>query len=60
VFIPTGIWISLKNTGSTDFSLVAVWNDPSFEEMLLCGSVPKGQKGELMTPEAVGECYHPR
>lgn len=58
VFIPAGTWISLKNTGTTDISLVAVWNEPGFEEMLLCGSVPKGQKGELLTRDAVGDCYH--
>src|SRR5262249_6384486 len=50
VFIPAETWISLKNTGTTDISLVAVWNEPGFEEMLLCGSVPKGKTGNLLTP----------
>jgi len=58
VFIPAGTWISLKNTGTTNISLVAVWNEPGFEEMLLCGSVAKGQKGDLLTRDAVSDCYH--
>jgi len=58
VFIPAGTWISLKNTGTTDISLFAVWNEPGFEEMLLCGSVPKGQKGDVMNRDAVQHCYH--
>ena len=58
VFIPAETWISLKNTGTTDISAVAVWNEPGFEEMLLCGSVPKGQKGELLTRDGVADCYY--
>jgi len=58
VFIPAETWISLKNTGTTDISLVAVWNEPGFEEMLLCGSVPKGQTGDLLTLAEAGGCYH--
>jgi mannose-6-phosphate isomerase-like protein (cupin superfamily) len=58
VFIPAETWISLKNTGKEKISLVAFWNEPSFEEMLRCGSVPKGQVGELLQREGVKECYH--
>jgi len=35
--------VSLKNTGNEKIRLVAVWNEPGFEEMLRCGSVPKGE-----------------
>jgi len=54
VFIPAGTCMSLKNTGTSNISLVAVWNEPGFEEMLLSGSVAKGQKGDLLraTPSA--------
>ena len=58
VFIPAETWISLKNTGKEDISVVAVWNEPGFEEMLRCGSVPKGQAGTLLSHDGVKECYH--
>jgi mannose-6-phosphate isomerase-like protein (cupin superfamily) len=58
VFIPAETWISLKNTGKENISLVSIWNEPGFEEMLLCGSVPKGQAGELLSRDGVKNCYH--
>jgi mannose-6-phosphate isomerase-like protein (cupin superfamily) len=58
VFIPAETWISLKNTGKENISLVAIWNEPGFEEMLLCGSVPKGQASELLSSDGVKNCYH--
>jgi len=58
VFIPAGTWISLKNTGTEDISLVAIWNEPGFEEMLRCSSVPKGQAAEPLSRDGVEDCYH--
>ena len=58
VFIPAETWISLKNTGKEDIRLVAVWNEPGFEEMLRCGSVPKGQAAPPLSRDGVGECYN--
>ena len=58
VFIPSETWISLKNTGKENISLVSIWNEPGFEEMLRCGSVPKGQVASLLSREGVKECYH--
>jgi oxalate decarboxylase/phosphoglucose isomerase-like protein (cupin superfamily) len=58
VFIPAGTWISLKNTGKENISLVFVWNEPSFEEMMRCASVPKGQVAQPISREQVQECYH--
>ena len=58
VFIPTETWISLKNTGNENIHLVAVWNEPAFEEMLRCGSVPKGQVSDVLSRDGVKECYH--
>jgi mannose-6-phosphate isomerase-like protein (cupin superfamily) len=58
VFIPAETWISLKNTGKENISLISIWNEPGFEEMLLCGSVPKGQAGELLSWDGVKNCYH--
>jgi hypothetical protein len=56
--IPAETWISLKSTGKESISLVAIWNEPGFEEMLLCGSVPKGRVGELLSRDGVKNCYH--
>ena len=58
VFIPAETWISLKNTGTENISVIAVWNEPGFEEMLRCGSVPKGQVGETISRDGVQDCYH--
>lgn len=58
VFIPAGTWISLKNTGKENISLVFVWNEPSFEEMMRCASVPKGEVAQPISRERVRECYH--
>lgn len=58
VFIPAETWISLKNTGKDNIHLVAVWNEPAFEEMLRCGSVSKGQAGDVLSQGGVKECYH--
>jgi mannose-6-phosphate isomerase-like protein (cupin superfamily) len=57
VFIPSGTWISLKKTGNENISAVAVWNEPGFEELLRCVSVPKGQTAKRMSREEVKECY---
>src|SRR5260370_4219375 len=58
VFIPAETWISLKNTGKESISLVFVWNEPSFEEMMRCASVPKGQVAPPISRDGVKECYH--
>jgi len=58
VFIPAGTWISLKNTGTENISLVAIWNEPAFEELLLCSSVPQGQAAEPLSRDRVNDCYH--
>ena len=58
VYIPAETWISLKNTGKEDINLVAIWNEPGFEEMLRCGSVPRGQAAVPLSRDAVKECYH--
>lgn len=58
VFIPSETWVALKNTGAENISAVAIWNEPGFEEMLRCGSVPKGLAAESLSREGVKECYH--
>src|SRR5262249_15851881 len=58
VFIPSETWISLKNTGKKNISIIAIWNEPAFEAMPLCGSARKGQGAEILSRDAVRECYH--
>jgi mannose-6-phosphate isomerase-like protein (cupin superfamily) len=58
VYIPAETWVSLKNTGNENISLVAVWNEPGFEEMLRCGSVPRGQSAAPLSRDGVKTCYH--
>ena len=57
VFIPSGTWIGLKNTGAERIGLVFVWNEPGFENMMRCASVPKGQPATPMTRDDVQKCY---
>jgi hypothetical protein len=48
LLIQTGsahVWLGDKEYDARNISLVSIWNEPGFEEMLLCGSVPKGQSG---------------
>jgi hypothetical protein len=40
--------------------LICVWNEPGFEEMLLCGSIPKGQGREFLSREAVNDSCQQR
>jgi mannose-6-phosphate isomerase-like protein (cupin superfamily) len=58
VFIPSETWISLKNIGQENISLVAIWNEPGFEEMLRCASVSKGHVAAPIAAEEVKDCYH--
>ena len=58
VFIPAETWISLRNTGQDNISLVAIWNEPGFEAMLRCSSVPHGQAAEPLARDGVKDCYH--
>jgi hypothetical protein len=50
--------ILLKNTGSEKMSVFSVWNEPGFEAMLRCGSVPKGETGPALSRDDVKACYH--
>ena len=58
VFIPSETWVSLENTGKENISLVFIFNEPGFEEMMRCASVPKGQVAPPISREGVKECYH--
>ena len=58
VFIPADTWVGMKNTGNEKMSLSSVWNEPGFEAMLRCGSVPKGETGSALSRDDVKACYH--
>ena len=58
VFIPSETWISLKNTGKENISLVFIFNEPGFEEMMRCSSVPKGQPALPLSREELKSCAH--
>jgi hypothetical protein len=49
---------SQENTSQENISLVSIWNEPGFEEMLRCGSVPKGQVAPLLSRGGVKDVYH--
>jgi len=49
VFIPSGTWISLSNTGSDAIQFVAVFSAPGFEEFMRDESVREGEKNVPVT-----------
>ena len=58
VFIPSETWISLKNTGDGNISLVFVFSAPGFEEFLRCTSVPAGNPAPPLSSEEFTTCQH--
>jgi len=58
VFIPSETWISLKNTGDENISLVFVFSAPGFEEFLRCTSVPAGNPAPPLSREEFATCQH--
>jgi len=57
-FIPAYTWVSLKNTGNQQASMVFIFSAPGFENHLRCESVPTNQKPAPMTPEEQRQCDH--
>lgn len=57
VFIPADTWVSLKNTGTENINLLFVFNEPGFEDMLLCASVPRGAPALPISNQEVAACY---
>jgi quercetin dioxygenase-like cupin family protein len=58
VFIPSETWISLRNTGDENISLVFVFSAPGFEEFLRCTSVPAGNPAPPLSREEFTTCQH--
>ena len=51
VFIPSGTWISLKNTGRENLALAFVFSEPGFDDYLRCTSVGVNEKSSTMTDQ---------
>jgi mannose-6-phosphate isomerase-like protein (cupin superfamily) len=51
VFIPSGVWITFKNTGQEPLSLVFIFSKPGFEQYLREGSVREGENVIPFSPE---------
>jgi mannose-6-phosphate isomerase-like protein (cupin superfamily) len=58
VFVPSGTWISLRNTGGEILNLTFVFSAPGFDEYLRCTSVPNGRQIVAMTDDEFKECQH--
>jgi hypothetical protein len=58
VFIPADRSISLKNTSEDNVNLTFVFNEPSFEKMMRCASVPFGTPATPISQDEVAACYH--
>jgi len=58
VFIPSGVWITFKNTGQEPLSLVFIFSKPGFEQYLREGSVREGEKVIPFSPEELTALRH--
>jgi quercetin dioxygenase-like cupin family protein len=58
LFIPAETWVSFKNTGNEDASLLVIFSEPGFDDYLRCTSVPAGQPAARMTSEEWKQCQH--
>ena len=58
VFFPAMTWVSLKNTGKDNISLVFIFSAPGFEENMRCGSVPAGQSPPPINTDELKDCAH--
>ncbi|PYT33266.1 MAG: hypothetical protein DMG58_07960 [Acidobacteria bacterium] len=58
VFFPALTWVSLKNIGTDNISLVFIFSSPGFEENMRCGSVLAGQPAPPITTDELRVCAH--
>jgi quercetin dioxygenase-like cupin family protein len=58
VFFPAQTWVSLKNIGTDNISLVFIFSAPGFEKNMRCGSVPAGQAASPINNEELKACAH--
>ncbi|HXN25073.1 MAG TPA: cupin domain-containing protein [Candidatus Dormibacteraeota bacterium] len=58
VYFPALTWVSLKNIGTGNISLVFIFSAPGFEENMRCGSVLAGQPAPPITTDELRACAH--
>lgn len=58
VFFPAQTWVSLKNIGHDNISLVFIFSAPGFEENMRCGSVPAGNTAPSISVDELKSCAH--
>lgn len=59
VFIPSGTWISLKNTGNENIQLAFIFSDPGFDQFMRCVSVPASNPSSApMSHDDFEKCQH--
>lgn len=58
VYFPALTWVSLKNIGTDNISLVFIFSAPGFEENMRCGSVLAGQPAPPITIDELRACAH--
>ncbi len=58
VFFPALTWVSLKNIGTDNISLVFIFSAPGFEENMRCGSVLAGQPAPPIATDELRACAH--
>ncbi|HEV7521244.1 MAG TPA: cupin domain-containing protein [Candidatus Angelobacter sp.] len=58
VFIPSGTWISLKNTGQENLALAFVFSEPGFDDYLRCTSVGVSEQSSTLTDQEWKDCQH--
>ncbi len=58
IFFPAHTWVSLKNIGSDNISLVFIFSAPGFEKNMRCSSVPAGDPAPPITPDELRACAH--
>ncbi|MGP0019600.1 MAG: cupin domain-containing protein [Candidatus Sulfotelmatobacter sp.] len=56
VFIPAHTWVSLKNIGTENASIVAIFSAPGFEDHLRCESVPANEKPTTISRAEENAC----
>ena len=57
-FIPAYTWVSVKNLGPENVSLVFLFSAPGFEAHMRCESVPANEKPTPMSTAEEKECNH--
>jgi quercetin dioxygenase-like cupin family protein len=58
VFFPALTWVSLKNTGTDNISVVFIFSAPGFEKNMRCGSVAAGQVAPPINADELRGCAH--